>query len=163
MAADMDYDGHTDLLVVNHKLTIGEDNHSVESYLYWGAQDGFSVSNRTYLPAPGPHFLQNVDVGNLATRKPEASFTSPALDLSSWPKEVELTWQGETPRGSGVRLLARLASDRNRLEDAVWNAVPESGRLSREVGDSWLQYRATLVAGMGYATPYLTRVTIRAD
>ena len=88
MAADLDYDGHTDLLVVNHKLTVGEDNHSVESFIYWGAQDGFSVVNRTYLPAPGPHFLQNVDVGNLATRKPEASYTSPALDLSSWPREV---------------------------------------------------------------------------
>ena len=163
MAADMDYDGHTDLLVVNHKLSVGEDNHSVESYLYWGAQDGFSVWNRTYLPAPGPHFLQNVDVGNLATRKPEASFTSPALDLSSWPKEVKLTWQGETPRGSRIRLLARFAPDRNGLEDADWKAVPESGRLSREEGDSWLQYRATLIAGMGYASPYLTRVTIRGD
>ena len=163
MAADMDYDGHTDLLVVNHKLTIGEDNHSVESYLYWGAQDGFSVSNRTYLPAPGPHFLQNVDVGNLATRKPEASFTSPALDLSSWPKEAELTWQGETPRGSRIRLLVRSAPGRSGLEDADWKAVPESGRLTRGEGDSWLQYRATLVAGMAYATPYLTRVTIHAD
>ena len=163
MAADMDYDGHTDLLVVNHKLSVGEDNHSVESYLYWGAQDGFSVWNRTYLPAPGPHFLQNVDVGNLATRKPEASFTSPALDLSSWPKEVKLTWQGETPRGSRIRLLARFAPDRGGLEDADWKAVPESGRLSREEGDSWLQYRATLIAGMGYASPYLTRVTIRGD
>ena len=163
MAADMDYDGHTDLLVVNHKLSVGEDNHSVESYLYWGAQDGFSVSNRTYLPAPGPHFLQNVDVGNLATRKPEASFTSPPLDLSSWPKDVELTWRGETPRGSRIRLLARFAPGRDGLEDAGWKAVPESGRLTREGGDSWLQYRAILVAGMGYATPYLTRVTIRPN
>ncbi len=163
MAADMDYDGHTDLLVVNHKLSVGEDNHSAESYLYWGAQDGFSVANRSYLPAPGPHFLQNVDVGNLATRKPEASFTSPALDFSAWPKEVKLTWQGETPRGSRILLLARFAPDRGGLENAVWKAVPESGRLSRGEGDSWLQYRATLIAGMGYASPYLTRVTIRAD
>ena len=163
MAADMDYDGHTDLLVVNHKLSVGEDNHSTESYLYWGAQDGFSVWNRTYLPAPGPHFLQNVDVGNLATRKPEASFTSSPLDLSAWPKEVKLTWQGETPRGSRILLLARFAPDRGGLENAVWKAVPESGRLSRGEGASWLQYRATLIAGMGYASPYLTRVTIRAD
>jgi len=160
MAADMDYDGHTDLLVVNHKLSIGEDNHSVESYLYWGAQDGFSTWNRTYLPAPGPHFLQNVDVGNLATRKPEASYTSPAVDLSTWPGDVRLKYRAETPRRSRIRLLARFASSRGGLEDAVWNQVPESGRLPRGEGDSWLQYRAVLIAGMAYATPYLTRVAI---
>ncbi|MCY3775759.1 MAG: VCBS repeat-containing protein [Candidatus Aminicenantes bacterium] len=163
MAADMDYDGHTDLLVMNHKLSVGEDNHSVESYLYWGAQDGFSVGNRSYLPAPGPHFLQNVDVGNLATRRPEASYTSPALDLSTWPGEIKLTCEAETPRGSRIQLLARFASDRGGLEAAAWKPVPESGRVSRGEEDSWLQYRATLIAGMGYASPYLTRVTIRAD
>ena len=160
MAADMDYDGHTDLLVVNHKLSVGEDNHSVESYLYWGAQDGFSTWNRTHLPAPGPHFLQNVDVGNLATRKPEASFTSPPVQLSASPGDVKLTHEAETPRGSRIRILTRFASSRDGLEDGVWKPVPESGRISRGEEDSWLQYRATLIAGMAYATPYLTRVTI---
>ncbi len=163
MAADMDYDGHTDLLVVNHKLSVGEDNHSVESYLYWGAQDGFSVANRSYLPAPGPHFLQNVDVGNLATRKPEASYTSPAVDLSTWPGDIELTCEAETPRGSRIQLLTRFARDRDGLEQAGWRAVPESGRLSRGDRDTWLQYRVTLIAGMGYASPYLTQVTIRGE
>ena len=160
LAADLDYDGHTDLLVMNHKLSVGEDNHSVDSYLYWGARDGFSAANRSYLPAPGPHFLQNVDVGNLATRKPEASYTSPALDLSSWPGDIELTCEAETPRGSRIRLLARFAPDRAALEHAAWKPVPESGRLPRGDGDSWLQYRATLIAGMAYATPYLTRINI---
>ena len=163
MAADMDYDGYTDLLVVNHKLTVGEDNHSVESYLYWGAEEGFSTHNRSYLPAPGPHFLQNVDVGNLGTRKPEASFTSPALDFSSSSGRLRLTYMGETPRESRLRFLVRFASSREGLKDAVWKQLPDSGRLTREDGDSWLQYRATLVAGKGYASPYLTGVTIRSE
>ena len=161
LAADMDYDGHQDLLVVNHKLTIGEDNHSVESYLYWGAEEGFSTDNRTYLPAPGPHFLQNVDVGNLGTRRPEASFTSPALDLSSSPGKLTLSYEGETPRESRIRFLLRFASSREGLDSAGWKPLPDSGRFTREGGDSWLQYRATLIAGKGYASPYLTGVTIR--
>ena len=163
MAADMDYDGYTDLLVVNHKLTVGEDNHSVESYLYWGAEEGFSTQNRSYLPAPGPHFLQNVDVGNLGTRKPEASFTSPTLDFSSSSGSLRLTYEGETPRESRLLFLVRFASSREGLKDAVWKQLPDSGRLTREDGDSWLQYRATLVAGKGYASPYLTGVTIRSE
>ena len=163
LAADLDYDGHNDLLVVNHKLTVGEDNHSVESYLYWGGEEGFSTKNRTYLPAPGPHFLQNVDVGNLGTRKPEASFTSPALDFSSSPEKLTLSYEGETPRESRIRFLVRSASSREGLDGVVWKPLSDSGRFTRAEGDSWLQYRTTLIAGRGYSSPYLTGVTIRSD
>ncbi len=162
LAADFDEDGHLDLLIFNHKTTYKEDNHSNESFVYWGSPRGYDTTNRSYLPAHGPHFMQNVDVGNLASRKPEESYVSAPIQVNTPPLKLALSFEAETPRGSEVRFRVRAAETSGNLADATWQDVGHQGEFDWRPEDRWLQYQATLIAGRGYTTPYLTKVTIQA-
>ena len=162
LAADFDEDGHQDLLVFNHKTTYKEDNHSNESFVYWGSPQGYDTRNRSYLPAHGPHFMQNVDIGNLSSRKAEESYLSVPIEVTPQPAKLALSFEAETPRGSEVSFGVRTAGTSAALAEAGWRELGPGGEFSFRPEDRWLQYRARLVAGRGYATPYLTRVAIQA-
>ncbi|PYV07484.1 MAG: hypothetical protein DMG07_28750, partial [Acidobacteria bacterium] len=82
LAADFDYDGFLDLLVLNHNE---RGNHNLNSYLYWGSARGFSQREATALPGAGPHWAQNVDIGNLLTRRQEESYTSTPIPVRAGP------------------------------------------------------------------------------
>ena len=163
LAADFDEDRYPDLLVFNHKTTYKENNHSNESFLYWGSPEGYSIDNRSFLPAHGPHFMQNVDVGNLATRKFEESYVSVPIKVQAAQPmtNLVLSFKAETPRGSALRFDFRSAATPASLDEATWLGIGENGHVALKPDDRWLQYRATLIAGRGYATPILTKVAIR--
>lgn len=161
LAADFDEDGHIDLLVVNHKTSYKEDNHTTDSYLYWGSAQGFSINDRTYLPNQGPHYMQNVDIGNLMTRKFQESYVSNPIEIPGSVHNLSLAYQGETPRGSALQFETRTAPTRDELSHAEWRKLADAGGFSLNPGERQLQYRVTFVAGHGYASPCLTGVTIR--
>ena len=162
LAADFDEDGHPDLLVFNHKTTYKEDNHSNESFVYWGSPQGYHTRNRSYLPAHGPHFMQNVDIGNLSSRRAEESYLSVPIEVTPRPAKLVLSFQADTPLGSKVSVAVRTAGSSAELAKAAWREPGPGGEFAVRKDDRWLQYRATLEAGRGYATPYLTRVAIEA-
>ena len=162
LAADFDEDGHPDLLVFNHKTTYKEDNHSNESFVYWGSERGYHTRNRSYLPAHGPHFMQNVDIGNLSSRKAGESYHSVPIELNPKPARLALSFQAETPRDSEVSLAVRTAATSAGLAQAGWREPGPGGEFAVREKDRWLQYRATLKAGRGHATPYLTGVTVES-
>ena len=162
LAADFDEDGHPDLLVFNHKTTYKEDNHSNESFVYWGSPRGYHTRNRSYLPAHGPHFMQNVDIGNLSSRRAEESYLSVPIEVTPRPAKLVLSFQAETPLGSKVSFAVRTAGTSAELAKAAWRELGPGGEFTVRKEDRWLQYRATLKAGRGYATPYLTRVAVEA-
>ena len=56
----------------------------------------------------------------------------------------------------------RTAGTSTALAEAGWRELGPGGEFSFRPEDRWLQYRARLIAGRGYATPYLTRVAIEA-
>ena len=163
LAADFDENGHLDLLVFNHKITYKENNHSNDSFLYWGSTTGYSIKDRSRLPAHGPHFMQNVDVGNLATRKLEESYFSVPVEIQTVRPvtDLVLSFTAETPHGSAVKFDFRSATTSAALTEATWRRVRKKGHIGLNPGERWLQYRATLIAGRGYATPLLTQVAIR--
>ncbi len=162
LAADFDEDGHPDLLVFNHKTTYKEDNHSNESFVYWGSPQGYHTRNRSYLPAHGPHFMQNVDIGNLSSRRAEESYLSVPIEVTPRPAKLVLSFQADTPLGSKVSVAVRTAGTSAELAKAAWREPGPGGEFTVPKEDRWLQYRATLKAGRGHATPYLTRVAIEA-
>jgi hypothetical protein len=157
LAADFDDDGRIDLAVFHHQLA---GNHNVDSFIYWGAPEGFSARNATALPAAGPHWAENADIGNLYTRRLEETYTSVPVELPAGLARVELAAEARTPLGSTVRLEVRVASERAGLARRPWEKLAPVGA---RVGPSerWLQYRVVLVGGRGDATPYLEGVTIR--
>jgi hypothetical protein len=162
LAADFDEDGHRDLLVFNHKTTYKEDNHTNESFVYWGSPRGFNTRNRSYLPAHGPHFMQNVDIGNLSSREATESYLSTPIAVTRRSAKLVLSFQAETPLGSEVSFEVRTAETSAGLAGAGWRELGPGGGFAVGKEDRWLQYRATLKAGRGYATPYLTRVSIES-
>lgn len=162
LAADFDEDGLPDLLVFNHKTTYKEDNHTNESFVYWGSPRGYHTRNRSYLPAHGPHFMQNVDIGNLSSREAAESYLSAPIELTPRSRKLVLSFQAETPLNSEVSFGVRAAATPDGLADAGWRELGPGGGFTTGKGDRWLQYRATLKAGRGHATPYLTRVAIEA-
>ncbi|MDE2665475.1 MAG: VCBS repeat-containing protein [Acidobacteriota bacterium] len=162
LAADFDEDGHPDLLVFNHKTTYKEDNHSNESFVYWGSAQGYHTRNRSYLPAHGPHFMQNVDIGNLSSRRAEESYLSVPIEVPPRSARLVLSFQADTPLGSRVSVAVRTAGTSAELAKAAWRKPGPAGEFAVRKDDRWLQYRATLKAGRGHATPYLTRVAVEA-
>ena len=163
LAGDFDEDGLNDLLVCNHRETYTQNNHSTDSFIYWGTSDGFKMEERSFLPTHGPHSLQNVDIGNLLTRKHEESYVSPAIQIPDSAGQLNLTAKVEQPLGSQVKFTVRWSAYRNGLEQTSWREVEPGHTLQRQSTDSWLQYRATLIAGRGYASPFLTRVCVQED
>jgi hypothetical protein len=163
LAGDFDEDGLNDLLVCNHRETYTRNNHSTDSFIYWGTSEGFRLEERSFLPAHGPHSLQNVDIGNLLTREHEESYVSPAIQIPGSARQLILTAEVEQPLGSQVRFSVRWSAHRDGLEQASWREVEPGRILQRGSTDSWLQYRATLIAGRGYASPFLTRVVVQED
>ena len=158
LAADFDADSWNDLLVVNH---IDHGNHNVDSFLYWGAHDGFSPGRRTALPSPGPHWTQNTDIGNLVTRQLRESYLSVAVPIPGSVKRLQVSSQAETPLGSRIELQVRSATTREALLRADWVKPDDDDVVPLAPRASWLQYRATLVAGSAGNSPYLKQVEIR--
>ena len=137
LAADFDEDGHPDLLVFNHKTTYKEDNHSNESFVYWGSPRGYHTRNRSYLPAHGPHFMQNVDIGNLSSREAaEESYLSVShRGDPEVPAKLVLSFQAETPLGSKVSFaVAYGRQPRPSLAKAAWRELGPGGEFTVRKG-----------------------------
>ncbi|MSO22461.1 MAG: VCBS repeat-containing protein [Acidobacteria bacterium] len=156
VSADFDKDGFLDLLVINH---ISKGNHNVDSYVYWGSPQGFSARDRTNLPGFGPHWAQNVDIGNLYSRELQETYTSRSIAVPSDVKKLRLTPGGETPLHSRLTIQVRSARTKETLEQKDWRPAGNES-LAWPPADQWLQYRIVFQAGAGGATPYLEEVRI---
>ena len=157
LAADFDEDGFIDLLAVNHN---DSGNHNVVSHVYWGSPGGFSAKESTALPAAGPHWTQQVDIGNLSTRKMEEYYSSVAIAVPAGVGRLRISLQAVTPHETSLEVQVRSAADRNQLERHSWKPAKD-GLCDLAMGDKWLQYRVIFHAGKGGATPLLTAVVIR--
>jgi len=106
--------------------------------------------------------MQNVDIGNLSSRRAEESYLSVPIEVTPRPAKLVLSFQADTPLGSKVSVAVRTAGTSAELAKAAWREPGPGGEFTVPKEDRWLQYRATLKAGRGHATPYLTRVAIEA-
>ena len=74
---------------------------------------------------------------------------------------LALSFEADTPRRSKVRFEVRGSPTLEGVDHAPWEPLGEGGEFPWNSANHWLQYRAVLVAGRGYASPYLTKVVIR--
>ena len=60
-AADLNKDGHVDLIVLNR---FDGETTNLNTFIYWGSQKGFSVDNRSSLPAKAAEAVAVADLNN---------------------------------------------------------------------------------------------------
>jgi len=58
-AADLNKDGHTDLIIANYTA---EGSFEIASWVYWGSEQGFSAEHRTDLPTLGASGVKATDL-----------------------------------------------------------------------------------------------------
>jgi hypothetical protein len=161
---DLNGDGYPELIVHNH---VKDGRHVGPAYIYWNGPQGFSRDRRTELPTFGPHFTQQVDPGNLYTRRLEEEYISSQLQTPPASHLRYLQWKGEEPYGSKLKFQVRSASDKQSLSQAQWSGPngPDSfylktrAELSRiNSNDQWIQYRVLFTSPDAAAWPVLTEV-----
>jgi len=90
LAADCNLDGHQDLIIANH-TRVG--NHRSDVWVYWGSAKGYSAQQRTSLPAAGPHFFSQIDIGNVYDRSDRYDYISPPFDSGGTTQWKRISWQ----------------------------------------------------------------------
>ncbi|MCE5250514.1 VCBS repeat-containing protein [bacterium] len=157
---DLNSDDFPDIIVTNH---IEHGDHSIESYIYWGSPDGYSVGRRTSLPTIGPHFLKNIDKGNIYNRSPFFDYISPPIILPDKVKRVTVEWTGETPHNTDIRFEYRSAADEAGLAKAKWLTVTSGKPFSPGRGAQFIQYRAVFISPDGGSSPVLKEVVLTCE
>ncbi|MBL9213975.1 MAG: VCBS repeat-containing protein [Opitutaceae bacterium] len=169
MIADFNGDGFRDVRSANH---VKEGDHGiVNTFIYWGGPDGLSPARRGEFYAPGNHFLNGVDVGDLYGRTDRYAYVAPAFDAGTAVKVTGVEWEGETPFQTRLELQVRAADTEAALAAAPWRGPGGDGYFKRS-GDKagaaapagrWLQYRATLVSPNDANTPILRAVKVHFE
>jgi hypothetical protein len=161
---DLNGDGYADIIVHNH---VKDGRHTIPSYIYWNSPNGFDRDRRTELPGFGPHFTQQIDPGNLYTRKMEEDYISTPLEMPPAAHLNRLTWKGEELHGSKLKFQVRSAPDKQSLTKAKWGGPDGPGSFYLQSGtalsgiedrDRWVQYRVLFTSPDGGAWPSLSEV-----
>ena len=165
---DLNGDGYPEIIVHNH---VKDGRHTIPSYIYWNGPNGFDRDRRTELPGFGPHFTQQVNPGNLYTRKLEEEYISAPLGIPSAAHLNRLAWKGEELRGSKLKFQFRSAPDKQSLAQAKWTGSDGPGSFYLQSGatlqgiadrDRWIQYRVLFTSPDAAAWPTLTQVEFAA-
>ncbi len=166
LAADLNGNGWTDLVVANHKVW---GDHRGYSEIWWNGPDGFDRRRTTRLPTMGPHGMRSVEPGNQHERGPEELYTSPVRRLADGARVIDLSWEAEVPADTWVRGRVRTGGDEAAVRSAAWSPWAGCGeRLAAAGGPSpdggpLVQYQLALGAVLGKTTPRVRRVTLRSD
>lgn len=168
LAADLNRDGHLDLVFANHVTSRGD--HRLDSMIIWGSANGLHGAKTTEIPNLGPHNMLTVDIGNRMTRELAEEYISSVHEAESSFSEMRLLWEGKTTHGTQLQFQARSASTREGLDEAAWlgpegegSYAESSGATIRVLGSGhrWVQYRAVLRTPDGGNSPLLERIEVR--
>ena len=127
------------------------------------------MKNFTKLPATGPHYFSNTDIGNIYDRSDNYDYISTAFDAGSGSVFESITWKAETPFRTRVEFQVRTAVTREELLLAQWRGpkgpksfyVNSGAKLTpSDNNHRWIQYKATLISPNSSNTPVLHSVSI---
>lgn len=165
IAADLNGDGWTDLVVANHKVW---GDHTGYSEIWWNGPDGFRPERTTRLPTSGPHGMSAVEPGNLMDRGPEEFYESGPLEVAAPVAVQRFAWEAETPGRTWVRGQVRAAETRAGLAAMPWCGPGGPGTWFERPGETaprqpdgrWLQYRLALGAPLSCGSPRVKAVEL---
>ena len=150
--ADFDQDGLPDIAFAAHSIDPG---HLLDSPVFYNDGERFSAPRTQYLPAVGPHYTWVQDIGNIAHRRHEETFTSRTFTWTEKRGRVRLDVDAVTPFGSKVRIEIRSGSNPAALETSSWRST-----FDLSPRDRVMQYRLVLQSANGDAYPIVRRIGI---
>jgi len=62
--ADLNDDGFIDIVFANHRDSEEDNNHNIDSYIYWGSNVGHTDENRTPIPTQGARDISIADLND---------------------------------------------------------------------------------------------------
>jgi len=167
MVLDLNNDGFLDIVVFNHSEstrhvgdTLMGGVHGTGSFIYWGAEKGFSANRKSWFPSFGPHSRINADPGSITSRSSTETYLSPVRGMDGYSGTAELVIKGDAVAPQRVTCAIRFDDGKwNEVEltpghDGAWTgkvAVPSDGRF---------QYRLTLDSGNFGVGPIIRSVTL---
>jgi hypothetical protein len=172
---DYDGDGWLDILIANHRKSGSYIEplphvHTTASMLYWGGPNGFSKENRWEAIVEGSSGSNLRDAGNSYDRGLYEDYFSSVCEIKNGETPSSISWNADTPHGTGVHFQIRLADAKEDISGAEWigpdgenSWFKKSGSRINNVEGKFIQYRARLITPNGAATPYLTGVVIKFD
>jgi hypothetical protein len=160
LAADFTGNGWIDLAVANHKV---EGNHIAYSTVWFNGPDGFDEQRTINLPSEGIHGMGNVDPGNILDRGPEEYYTSMPYFAPKESTVESITWEGDIPPKTWVKVAVRTALTEAELEDGQWSEWFDYGQTIgiQTTPKSWIQYKLALGAYNSLTTPRVSKVNVK--
>ncbi len=156
LAADFDRDGKLDLAVACHST---DGDHTAYSKVFYNDGARFENPRVEKLLTYGPHWMDSQDMGHIAHRRWEQWYESSAHEWDRGATRARLTFEAETPAGTGLAFEVRSAADTEALRGEPWRNLTE-GSFAIEGDDHALQYRAVFRSPNGDRFPTLNRVEI---
>jgi len=170
--ADIDADGFNDLVVLNHTGPVGEvgpitksGRHSIGSWIYWGAREGWSETRRTWIASYGPHATVNAEIGDALRRRPLETYTAPWTEAKLAAGDYELvvtgTFTGRASCGARVQLDGGTTWIELVAADATKTTTTERRfKMGVATGAARLRYQLDLLTGGAGTGPTITAIAL---
>lgn len=162
LVLDLNGDGINDIVVYNHSKSnryatsspIGG-MHSIQSFIYWGTEKGWSYKNRDEISAFGPHGRLAAEPGNIMNRQSFEEYTSNVIATDGFDGQYNLKVESNHNFRQHVKVFIKSAGDINSLEQAEWKEIKlkerndryflYTGSISKE--DTLIKYKLRMFTG----------------
>lgn len=159
-AYDFNDDGLLDIVVVEHARNFQQS--ITTSRIFYNDGERFT-SNRIAidkLPAPGPHWMWNYDLGNIFNRQYEHAYISSYKMWKSSSTTGKISIDAEIPENTELLVMIRSAYSKDAIGKTVWQKV-DSGNFKLDKRDRFMQYKLILKSKKGDNYPIIERVSIK--
>lgn len=161
-AYDFNDDGLLDLVVVEHAKNWQQSNTISRIFYNDGERFTSNRINVDELPAPGPHWMWNYDIGNISNRKFEHAYISSGKEWSSSSTKGKIEVEARGPESAKLLVMVRSSRTKDAIDQASWQEA-DSGGFNLDKRDRFMQYKLILQSNDGDNYPIIDRVSIKLE
>ncbi len=160
--SDFNNDGLLDIVVAEHATNWAQSESNSRIYYNDGKRFTSNCIKIEKLPAPGPHWMWNYDIGNIFNRKFESIYFSSVKEWDYSATQGVIDVEAETTLNSKLFLYVRSSNNKKYLEDEDWLQV-NSKSFKIDKKDRCFQYKLVLQSSNGSDYPIVNKVSAKID
>ena len=112
------------------------------------------------LPAPGPHWMWNYDIGNIFNRKFESTYFSSVKEWDYSATQGVIDVEAATTLNNKLHLFVRSSNNKESLENEDWLHVTAKS-FTVDKADRCFQYKLILQSSNGSDCPIVNKVSVK--